>query len=284
LSGTKKRLPDFLVIGVQRAGSTWLHRQLEMHPDICTGKYRKEINYFSQYYNRGREWYESYFEHCRYNKVVGEVSPNYMFREIYAKRIYDLLPEVKLITILRNPIDRAYSHYKKKVVDLGCKQMFMENLKSDKVLLEKGLYYNQISKYLKYFPKERIKVLIFEETIKYPEKNLRNLFEFLGVNPNFIPPNCNKNINPSFIPELNGLYLLLKKSADKLHKYNLSWLVALGKKLKLKNLILSEKSKKKDFDKISKEAHDYLSSYYKKDLSKLSGLLGRDMNKYWGIG
>ena len=284
MSGTKKRLPDFLVVGVQRAGSTWLHRQLERHPDICTGKYRKEINYFSQNYSRGRKWYESYFEHCGNDKIVGEVSPNYMSKEIYAKRIYDLLPEVKLIAILRNPIDRAYSHYKKKVVDRGCEQMFTENLKSDKTLLEKGLYYSQISNYLKYFPKERIKILIFEETIKDPEENLRKLFKFLGVNPHFIPPGCNENINPSFIPEMHGLYLLSKKTADRLHKYNLSYLVALGKKLKLKNLILSQKSSKKEFEKISKETHDYLNSYYKKDVIKLSGFLGRDMNKYWGIG
>ena len=247
------------------------------------GKHLKEINYFSKYFNRGKEWYESYFEHCGEDKVIGEVSPNYIFRNIYAKRIYDLIPGVKLIIILRNPIDRAYSHYKKKVVDLGNKQSFMETIKSDKVMLEKGLYYKQIRQYLKYFPKNNTKILIFEETIKEPLNNLRSLFKFLGINPDFLPADFTKNINPSSIPKFHGLYVMLKKCADKLHKKNLSWVVEFWKTLKLNNLLFFAKSGQKIFDRISEEAHDYLSSYYKKDVNKLSDFLGRDMNKYWNI-
>lgn len=279
----KKRFPDFLVIGVQRAGSTWLYTQLKKHPDICMGKNRKEISYFDEYYNRDEKWYASFFKHCAEETIIGEVTPNYIYDKNCAERIYKLTPKAKLIIILRNPIDRAYSQYKKKVIDLGNAKSFMENLKNENLIAKKGLYYQQIKRYLKYFPRKQIKVLIFEEMIKKPEENLKKLSEFLGIKSNYTPDGYKNNVNPSEIPRFHKLYIFLRKMGNKLHKHDLSWMVKLWKRMKLNNFIFLKKRTKQSFGEIPKEAYDYLRSYYKEDVNKLSVFLGKDMNKFWGI-
>jgi hypothetical protein len=277
------RLPDFLVIGVQRAGSTWLYNQLRKHPEICMGKYRKEISYFDKYYDRGDKWYESFFKHCKEGKIVGEVSPGYIHRESSAEKIYNLIPAVKLILILRNPIERAYSQYKKTVTDHGYTKSFTEYLQRYKGPAEKGLYYKQISNFLNFFPKNQINILIFEEMVKEPEDALKNVFGFLGVGSSFLPVDYKKNVNPSHKPIAPKLYAFCKSIADKLYYFDLSWLVEFTKRIGLNKLFFLGISHQKDFDSISAEAYNYLKDYFQEDLKKLSELLGRDMNKLWGI-
>ena len=102
----------------------------------------------------------------------------------------------------------------------------METIKSDKVMLEKGLYYKQIRQYLKYFPKNNTKILIFEETIKEPLNNLRSLFKFLGINPDFLPADFTKNINPSSIcPDPLHLLVWLNLYGGTIRHLGLGWLI-----------------------------------------------------------
>ena len=283
MNGIKKNLPDFLIIGVQRAGTTWLYTQLKKHPDICMGKHRKEISYFDKYYDRGEQWYKAFFEQCEKEKIIGEVSPNYIYDTNCAERIYKLVPEVKLIIVLRNPINRAYSQYKKKVVDFGNKKSFMENLKNMRKIPERGLYYKQIKRYLKYFSRNNIRFLIFEEMTNNPEENLRKVFGFLGVNPSFLPDGYQKNVNPSEMPRFHRLYIFFKKVGERLHEYNLSWAVKVWKNLRLNEILFLKKGQDKSFNTIPEEAYEYLKNYYKEDIKKLSKLIGRDMRKFWKI-
>lgn len=111
-------LPDFIGIGVQRAGTTRIYELLKQHSEICMPTYRKEVHYFDRYYHKGERWYRSLFDHCK-GKIVGEITPAYIYDEKCAERIHKLLPDVKLIAILRNPIDRAYSQFKFTIREKG---------------------------------------------------------------------------------------------------------------------------------------------------------------------
>ena len=113
-------LPDFLIIGTQRGGTTSLHRYLDAHP--CVGPAaNKDLHFFDRRYHKGLAWYQGHFptfiekyyaEHLRGRAfVTGEASPSYLFHPFAPKRVAKAMPHVKLIVLLRNPIDRAYSQY-----------------------------------------------------------------------------------------------------------------------------------------------------------------------------
>jgi Sulfotransferase domain len=118
-------LPDYLIIGAQRAGTTSLHRYLVQHPGVRTTLRTKGVHYFDTGYGRGRSWYASRFPTrltawyvARRHGVAlrtGEASPYYLFHPLVPRRVAELLPQVKLIALLRDPVVRAYSHYQHEV-------------------------------------------------------------------------------------------------------------------------------------------------------------------------
>ena len=115
-------LPDFICIGVQRAGTTWLYECLKEHPEVFVPE-TKELHFFNDNYEKGIEFYSQYFEEAdSVNQVIGELTPNY-YHDIQAlQRISQKLPNVKVILILREPIARAYSHYQLSLTN-QCKNM-----------------------------------------------------------------------------------------------------------------------------------------------------------------
>src|SRR5919201_3141433 len=113
-------LPDFLIIGAQKAGTTALYAYLRWHPGI-TGPSWKEVSFFDRYYARGEAWYRGnmpsrprqWLAERRNGRppLVGEASPSYLFHPLAPERVANLLPRARLIAVLRNPVDRAFSHY-----------------------------------------------------------------------------------------------------------------------------------------------------------------------------
>lgn len=109
---SSRRLPDFLIIGAQKSGSTSLYNYLVRHPHVLPSL-AKEIHFFDNNYGRGTEWYRAHFaaETKGRDFQVGEATPYYLFHPLCPARIAAVVPDAKLLVILRNPIDRAYSHY-----------------------------------------------------------------------------------------------------------------------------------------------------------------------------
>lgn len=191
-------LPNFLIIGSQKSGSTWLARNLGQHPDIFL--YAKEIHFFnnSENFSKGIEWYKSHFLDVTNEKLVGEKTPNYFDDDLSRRRIFDNLPEAKLIVILRNPIQRAISavnHYKNNGslspylnldnVFQGILQKKPEQLSlEDKFgFLRKGYYFQHLKDYLEYFNSENFLILFYEEDIvQDPHKGLKKTCDFLDCN------------------------------------------------------------------------------------------------------
>ncbi|MGD8869483.1 MAG: sulfotransferase, partial [Gemmatimonadales bacterium] len=136
-------LPNFLGIGAPRAGTTWLNTLLASHPDVFTPTVRDEINFFDYYYERGVEWYETLFPEpesaVRY-RAIGEITPQYLECEECPERIFTLLPDSKLIVMLRHPVARAYSQYGLYVQRRNYKGSFEDFVAAKPRSLERGFY------------------------------------------------------------------------------------------------------------------------------------------------
>lgn len=274
-------LPDFIGIGAQRAGTTRLYELLKQHPEICMPRHRKEVHYFDRYYHKGERWYRSLFDHCK-GRCTGEITPAYIYGEGCAERIYALLPDVKLIAVLRSPIDRAYSQFKFTIREKGYSGSFTDFLEEHEDAIERGLYFKQISRYLDYFPRENMKILLFEDMVANPEKEMSEVFAFLGVDTSFTPIDMVKRVNPSQIPRLHGLYVLGKRVTTKLHDHDLIWMIEGLKKVGMKRLFFA-RPRRSHFPELAVDAYNHLRQFYEEDVIELSSLLNRNLKELWGF-
>lgn len=225
-----RTLPNFFVIGVMRSGTTSLYHNLDQHPCITKSAY-DEIGYFDTNFELGINWYRSFFPTKFYkNNIIKkhgkfltyDVTPFYIYHPYVAKRIYDLLPDSKFITILRNPIDRAYSNYFLTVRNANQKLSFEEiineeirkineNPKKDTMeyynfvnhsLLARGFYAEQLEIWFKQFNKSQFLVLKSEEYNKNTQNTLEEIFQFLEL-PSFKIKNIEKH-NVGKYPQLKS--------------------------------------------------------------------------------
>ena len=162
-------LPTFLCIGAQRAGTTWLHNLLASHPRVYVPTRRKEIHYYDWYYHRGLNWYRSFFPHqnqAQKYAALGEVTPDYLYESEAPKRIAETNPEIKLIVMLRNPIDRAFSHYRLLVRDYNCTTSFRDIIRENGDVVQRGFYSRYLKPFRQVFGPGRILPLIFEKALE----------------------------------------------------------------------------------------------------------------------
>lgn len=185
--------PDFLIIGTQKGGTTWLEHNLSEHPDVYTPK--QQIHFFDRNYEKGNQWYFDFFKDQSENKVCGEKTTEYFdtnTMDIVPERIKAVLPNVKLIVILRDPVDRAVSALRHMVnsglvaIPKNFESDLLQEIELDTAsefgCVERGLYARQLEAYLKYFTDDQILVLILEEDIKLdPNACWKKTCDFLGL-------------------------------------------------------------------------------------------------------
>jgi hypothetical protein len=206
------KLIDFIVIGAARSGTTSLFANLRAHPQIFI-PLEKEVCFFSDddRYRLGPEWYmKNYFPGASQHLVTGEITPAYMLFEYVASRIHQTTPQSKLIALLRNPINRAYSHYRfarrlgieEREFHIAITELLSRGRISDNQIFSQnneylmfGEYGKILENYFHYFPKEQIKILFFEEFQKNTTATMKEIFEFLGVRSDFVSENFSKRQN-----------------------------------------------------------------------------------------
>ena len=192
-------LPDFLILGAQKAGTTALYAYLRWHPEI-TGPSFKEVSFFDRHYARGERWYRAHLPAPR-RGIVGEASPSYLFHPLAPERVRTMLPDVRLIALLRNPVDRAFSHYQHEVA-LGREPLSFEDAVArenermegelERMLadpayfsyawwnytyLSRGLYAEQLERWLAAFPEEQLLVLATEDLAQRPAETYVRVLE-----------------------------------------------------------------------------------------------------------
>jgi hypothetical protein len=190
-----ERMPDFIIVGAQKCGTSTLYAALKKHPDIFMST-PKELNYFqdTKNYEKGIVWYSSFFKDCPTECIAGESSPEYFHNAHVASRLADTLPKSKLIILLRNPVDRAYSGYWHGVRVAGETLSFERaiEIESQRIANDpyafkyfsyayRGHYFRQIEQYLLKFDPARILVLISEEYFIDPRLSLTKVSDFLGI-------------------------------------------------------------------------------------------------------
>jgi hypothetical protein len=181
------RLPNFLLIGAPKSGTTSLHLYLAAHPQIFMSE-TKELNFFIAALNwsMGREWYMQQFAHAGAATAVGEASPRYTQHPDYrgvAERAAALLPQARLVYVVRNPIDQMLSHYRDRVRWKAERAPAERALQENPIYLETARYAFQLEQFLAHFPREQILVVISEHLRARLTRTetLTRIFTFLGV-------------------------------------------------------------------------------------------------------
>jgi len=214
LTNYMRVLPDFIIIGAQRCGSTSLYNYLIEHPGILPGL-MKEVHFFDNHYKKGVNWYRSFFPRSTSMRnqdnnhqqrfITGEATPYYLFYPHAPRRIHTTIPDIKLIILLRNPVERAYSHYQHEV-RLGVENLtFAEAIEREKLdmpdeaakilrdenyrsfshqnysYLSRGIYIEQLELWNRYFSMDSVLVLKSEDLFTNPGKAVEQTCDFLGV-------------------------------------------------------------------------------------------------------
>jgi hypothetical protein len=246
------RLPDFLCLGTQRGGTTTLQRLLEGHPQVYLPAC-KEVHYFSLQAQQGPAWYADHYRDASLDQLCGDITPYYLFHPEAPRRIRTLLPRVKLIVLLRDPVERSLSQYFHSV-QLGLDDLPLEEalaaeparLAGAEAMLRqpggrhrshqehsyvsRSRYGGQLSRYEALFPRRRMLLLRSEDLFQRPDRVWRSLERFLGLNRAPLPtlvPRANASgggmakvpvhVRHSLKEQLLPTYVLMR------HFYGMEW-------------------------------------------------------------
>jgi hypothetical protein len=265
----KLKGPDFIGIGAQRAGTSWLYNCLKEHPEIFMP--RKEVHYFDKLHKtHDIDWYLNIFKGPDDKQISGEITPDYMYHQDTIKEIHSNFPDTKLIIILRNPIERSHSAFSLFKSHGRFKNMtFEEALKAEPFLLEQSLYYKQLENVYRYFKREQVLIKLYEDISNKPLEFYQSVCEFLQIDRNFKPSSLKTIKNSSAMSSVQGKFDIpaLQKKIDnsifrKLFKYLKTTNLANFIKVKLAN-----KKQKKEF--VTQPTKDAINN----DLSNLQNLL-----------
>ncbi len=208
-------LPTFIIAGAGKSGTTSLWNYLKAHPEICMARI-KEPGFFTKSlgrdqgrgenapsrsgkFDKGFPWYESLFINCQGKKAFGEASTMYMYSEDAPTLMKRYIPDVKLIFLLRDPVDRAYSQYwqeKKTGWDLPDFDIIVSQQHPRlSNYLENSSYKKHLQRYFDCFPQEQIMILLFEDLIQDALETFNKVSSFIGVRSDFVPPNIHEKFN-----------------------------------------------------------------------------------------
>lgn len=295
---------DFFVIGVARGGTTSLYNYLQQHPEVFLPSV-KECNYFSEVESLDKEVYldpeagkdyhmkiiqsnviyDGLFLEAKTHQKKGEVSPSYLWDQSTAKRIYDYNKDAKIIATLRNPIERAYSHYLMHYhTGYDKDASFEASLNSERkriwgggnMYLEMGLYYSQLKAYFDLFNRDQIKVIVTEEWTRNSAQSMDQIFNFLGV-ASYDGDLTRETFNASKQIKNKGLLDVLR--SEKIKK-SLSKILPEKTREKIKEQLFYKEASKQEIDS---ETYNRLKDYFKEDIKQTETLIGMELSKKWNL-
>lgn len=215
-------LPDYLILGAQKAGTTTLYNNLIKHPVVFPAAI-KEVHFFDMHFGNGVNWYRAHFPMRRVmsakaGSITGEGSPYYLLHPLAPQRVKNVVPDAKLLVVLRNPVDRAYSHYqherRREREALSFEEAIAQELarlagEVEKVAageketsfalrhfsyLERGKYAEQLERWFSVFPREQFLILTTDELNREFQATMARVFEFLKLPPYEIATEKRSNV------------------------------------------------------------------------------------------
>jgi hypothetical protein len=311
-------LPNFFIVGAPKAATTFLYESLQQHPQVYMSPL-KEPNYFAsemrpEYFPaeaRARvarqmheletylsgdlrekrfggfvtswEDYQKLFRNVAGQIAIGEASPSYLWSQTAAQNIAARLPGARIIINLRNPIDRAFSHYLHQVTEGLTNRTFRQAIDAtlrvgpgqfpiERTLLEFGQYCGQIKRYKKEFPPAQIHISLYEDLQRSPAALMANLLTFLGLDADIRIDVARRHLEPR-VPKLNGVAYILKRSS--LWPY-LRKLLPQPLGPRLRSALLRSRGSLV----MSSADRAFLNEYYREEIENLAELLGRDLSSW----
>ncbi|MDZ7798997.1 MAG: sulfotransferase [Patescibacteria group bacterium] len=304
---------NFFIVGVAKSGTSSMHNYLQQHPKIFMSpvketyffskdlrienfkgkiKKNKKVNkkkYFSnsllpqvqQIFIKNIEDYYQIFREAKNEKILGESCPGYLYSQLAAKEIYQYNPKAKIMIMLRDPVERAYSNFMMQLENGLLKtDYFLEEVKKDynqndkgwgrsHLFIESGLYYKPVKRYLDLFPQNNVKIILFNDFIKKTNLVLSQVCDFLDIEKfNFMTKKAHmKSQKPKFLFLYNQVINLAQSA-------NLLKIVPESLRERIKKMFMKEKPK------LTEEERKTLRPYFKEDILKLQNLIGKDLSDW----
>lgn len=275
-------LPTFLLIGAAKAGTTALASFLRQHPDVCFSR-PKETFFFNRKYDHSIEWFSSHFEHYDGESAIGEGSAGMLACTEAPSRISDTIPDCDLICILRNPTDRALSHYyfymyTGKRDDIRPFGELIRDSKSKfgREIIDNGKYIKHIKRYEDFLSKDQIEVVLHRSLRERPQDLLQHLYSVIGVSPSF-KPEVRTQHNVTKYPVSRGVYAILRSGWKAVDHYLDRWVPSLADFIRNQGRKWFFSSEKPS---MAEEDRAYLHDLYAPYNRELEEWLGKDLS-HW---
>lgn len=291
-SSHQKNVPNFIVGGALKGGSTAVYHYLKQHPQIFMAE-PKELRYLG--YDPDDPWcaahpeafpiksfddYLAAFTAVEDQIAIGEASPTYLASPFAARRVKELLPDTRLIFSVRNPIDSAYSSYQMDVRSRRENRPVAEALNENERRVERYRYYHYLKYWYEQFPSRQLKVILFDDLITQPTETMQDVYRFLGVDDSFAP---NQNLiekNTGGVPKnalAGGFYHVVRslREVHMLQRVKTHLPTALTKTYKAAKSASLEKA-----PPLPEEVRNRLKQYYAEDVRNLGELTGVQVSKW----
>lgn len=282
-------LPNFLIIGAPRSGTTHLYRGLRQHPQVFMSDFKEPMFFAHENHPRAGvisdlQAYQALFHQAYEFAAVGEASTLYLFHDRAAQAIFHHIPQARLIAILRHPVDRAFSQYTfQRFLETEPLPSFEQALEAEEAralnpdvspfLLYRrvGLYGRQIPRYLERFPREQLLFLLQDDLDQDPDTVFRRIFSFIGVDANFTPDLRHKT-NTSGVPQHSTLFRMIKGGGRRIKRLLPEHLV--------NRLSGSAHEALLSRPAMSPKTHQDLLAYFHDDIVRTQSLIGQDLS-HW---
>ena len=294
----KSKKPNFFIVGAAKSGTTSLADYIGQHPSVYMSPVKEPFFFVEDYGWSNEAEYLDLFSDVTNENAIGEASTGYLYDKGAASRIFNFSPEAKIIIILRNPIDMAYSYWKfmslvgneklsfEDAIDINEQEFrFTSHFKEQAVnwwasyiYLDRAMYANQVKNYIQVFGESRVKLLIFEEFISDPIRLCRDVFEFLGVDNTFIP--VMKKLNEGGEMRFKKLPFHRIDFAPRLRRILRKLLPAPARE-KVRLFLRKLNTKPSNQSKINDLTKQMLVKFFKPDVENLQNSFCIDLKKYW---
>ena len=275
------RLPSFLIVGAAKSGTSSLWHYLREHPDVFVAT-RKELNFFDNdaVYAQGVDWYRSQFAGAGDRKAVGEATPAYLTSPEAHARMAALIPDARLVVILRNPVDRAYSHYlharyyaleRETFPDAVARERSAPDGTSWPFYLLHSRYLVHLESLVKHFPQEQVLVLLLDDLERDPVGTFRTLCRHLGID---------ESVTPTIVGEVTNRYRepRFPRLFGQILKPRIWKRIPLRLRPKVARVFTKEDRVPEPLDPGTRAE---LNAYFAEDNRRLAEWLGRDLSA-WG--
>jgi hypothetical protein len=275
-------LPTFIGIGAPKAGTTWIHRLLASHPDVVMPAHRKEIHYFDLNYDRGARWYEGFFPvGATSAAAVGEFTPHYMYDPAVPLRVRSVPSIERFLVILRNPVDRAFSHFKFRGRQDNRAESFPAFLQREPQALAWGLYGHHLADWFAAFGREPFLILVFEQAVAAPGDTMERLARHLGLDVDRFPADAGaRPANEGAIPRRRRAYSTAVRQARWLRRHELDRVITVAKRLGVVDALKRPAPSSQLAETVSPEVRLELWRKFAPDVGLLEDLTGIDLSAW----